>query len=248
MVASRQRRRLRIASAAVVVAASSVLTGCELPSFGFPDGVSEQADEVAGLWSGSMATGLAVGAVVWGLIFWALIRFRRRSDDVPSQVHEHIPIEILYTVVPIVIVATLFFFTVRTDQAIDTGRNGPPDVTVEVIGFQWQWEFRYPAEGVTVTGASDGDPPELVLPVQRRIRFDLNAQDVNHSFWVPRFLTKRDLIGGVENQIDVDTTTVGTYAGRCAEFCGLDHWRMNFTVRVVPEPEYRAWINDRLER
>ena len=84
----------------------------------------------------------------------------------------------------------------------------------------------------------------LVLPVQRKIRFDLVAQDVNHSFWVPRFLTKRELIVDVDNQIDVDTTEVGTFAGKCAEFCGLDHWRMNFTVRVVPEAEYQAWLGE----
>jgi cytochrome c oxidase subunit 2 len=240
------RRLVRAVPAAVaVLGCALVLSGCELPSFGFPDGASEQADRVRDLWRGSFAAGLVVAVGVWGLIAWSLIRYRRRSDDVPHQTADNVPIEALYITLPIVIVSVLFFFTVRTDQAIDTGRDGEPDVVVEVEGFQWQWQFSYPDEDVVVIGDSAGEPPEMVLPVDRTIRFDLEAVDVNHSFWVPEFLVKRDLIPAVENQIDVSTTTVGTYAGRCAEFCGLDHWRMNFTVRVVPEAEYQAWLNER---
>jgi cytochrome c oxidase subunit 2 len=236
------RRLIRAAPAACSLLASALLlAGCELPSFGFPDGASEQADKVRDLWSGSMAAGLIVAVGVWGLIAWSLIRYRRRSDDVPHQVADNLPIEAVYITLPILIVSVLFFFTVRTDQAIDTGER-PPDVVVEVVGFQWQWQFTYPEEDVVVIGTSEDEPPEMVLPVDRTIRFDLESVDVNHSFWVPRFLTKRDLIPEVENQIDVDTTTIGTFRGRCAEFCGLDHWRMNFTVRVVPEAEYQAWL------
>jgi cytochrome c oxidase subunit 2 len=238
-----RRRLVRAAPAAVaLLAAALLLSGCELPSFGFPDAASEQADKVRDLWRGSMAAGLIVAVGVWGLIAWSLIRYRRRSDDVPHQVADNLPIEAVYITLPILIVSVLFFFTVRTDQAIDTGASGPPDVVVEVEGFQWQWQFTYPDEDVVVIGTSEDEPPEMVLPVDRTIRFDLASVDVNHSFWVPKFLTKRDLIPEVENQIDVDTTTIGTFRGRCAEFCGLDHWRMNFTVRVVPEAEYQAWL------
>ena len=105
-----------------------------------------------------------------------------------------------------------------------------PDLVVEVVGFQWQWQFTYADSGIVVTGTPDGGLPVLVLPVDRTTRLDLRTTDVNHSFWVPRFLNKRDLIPGVDNAIDVTPTETGTYDGVCAEFCGLDHGRMRFAV------------------
>jgi cytochrome c oxidase subunit 2 len=115
---------------------------------------------------------------------------------------------------------------------------------VDVVGFQWSWQFHYRDEGVTITGAP-GRGPELVLPVGRPSHLRLVSADVNHSFWVPDFLSKRDLIPGVDNEIEVTPTETGDYVGRCAEFCGLDHWRMNYSVRVVSEAEYRSWLEDR---
>ncbi|MEJ7585161.1 MAG: cytochrome c oxidase subunit II [Acidimicrobiales bacterium] len=238
------RSRVARAGAAAVLASAALLAGgCSGPSFGQPDPVTDQGDSIRSLWSGSVIAALAVGAFVWGLIGWALIRYRRRSDALPSQNPLNVPIEILYTVVPIIIVAVLFAFTVRTEREVGEGAaGGPPDVVVDVVGFQWQWQFEYPAEGITVTGASAGEPPEMVLPVGQTIRFNLRAADVNHSFWVPRFLAKRDLIPGVRNSMTVDTNTLGAFVGRCAEFCGLDHWRMNFAVRVVEPAAYERWV------
>ena len=117
-----------------------------------------------------------------------------------------------------------------------------------MIGFQWQWQFRYLDEGFIITGDSEGDPPEMVVPVGSTIRLRLVANDVNHSFWVPRFLSKRDLIPGVRNVINVEVTERGTFTGRCAEFCGLDHWRMYFDVRSVDPAEYRTWVADQRQR
>ena len=111
-----------------------------------------------------------------------------------------------------------------------------------MIGFQWQWQFHYRSEGVTVTGNSEGRGPQLVLPVGRTVQLNLMTADVSHSFWVPRFLSKRDLIPGVRNRINVNITKPGTFVGRCAEFCGLDHWRMNFEVRAVSEADYQSWL------
>lgn len=217
------------------------LGGCAAPSFGAPDPASDQASQIRSLWSGTVIAALVIGAMVWSLIIWSLLRYRRRSDDVPDQSPHNIPVEVVYTLIPVVIVAVLFFFTMRTEREV-TALSSRPDVRVDVVGFQWQWQFRYPGEDVTVTGESAGDPPVLVLPVDSTVRLKLIAQDVNHSFWVPRFLSKRDLIPGVRNEIDVDTTTTGSFVGRCAEFCGLDHWRMNFAVRVVSPSEYAQWL------
>jgi cytochrome c oxidase subunit 2 len=230
-----------------VVALGAVLLAVACGDFGAPDPASEQAESVHGLWRGTMIAALIVGAVVWGLIGWSLIRYRRRSDDVPDQRAHNIPLEVVYTAIPILIVAGLFVVTLRTQDEVND-LSDDPDVTVEVVGFQWQWQFRYEAAGgeagPVVTGASVGEPPELVLPVDRTSRLKLVAQDVNHSFWVPRFLSKRDLIPGVRNQIDVTPNETGSFVGRCAEFCGLDHWRMNFSVRVVSGAEYERWLAD----
>jgi cytochrome c oxidase subunit 2 len=145
----------------------------------------------------------------------------------------------------VLIVAGLFFLTMRTNRDV-TKAGGHPDVTVEVVGFQWQWQFRYEGTdgrpGPVITGAPVGAPPEMVLPIGQTTRLKLVTKDVNHSFWVPRFLSKRDLIPRIRNEMDVTPHEKGTYVGRCAEFCGLDHWRMNFSVRVVSVAEYRRWL------
>jgi cytochrome c oxidase subunit II len=187
---------------------------------------------------------MAVGALVWGLLIYCLIRFRRRrgDDSIPRQTRYNIPFEILYTAAPVVTVAVLFGFSVGTEQKV-TDTDDAADVTVDVVGFQWSWQFSYPDEGITITG-EPGVPPELVLPVDQVVHLRLVTNDVNHSFWVPDFLSKRDLIPDVENEIQITPTRTGTYDGRCAEFCGLDHWRMNYSVRVVSAAEYEAWITE----
>jgi cytochrome c oxidase subunit 2 len=114
---------------------------------------------------------------------------------------------------------------------------------VNVTGFQWGWKFEYPSETVTVFGTGEVQPPELYLPVGQPTRLMLQTTDVNHSFWVPRFLAKRDLIQGVDNVVDITPTEIGRYDGRCAEFCGLDHWRMDFIVNVVSKADFDNWIS-----
>src|ERR671917_448711 len=111
----------------------------------------------------------------------------------------------------VVLLAVLFGFTVATQERV-TGLEEDPDLEVEVIGFQWSWEFRYRDEGVVVESTGEGDPV-LVLPVGATVRFDLVAEDVNHSFWVPEFLEKRDLIPRVDNSIDLEVTREGEWTG-----------------------------------
>jgi cytochrome c oxidase subunit 2 len=226
---------------ATTASAAAVLGGCRLPTFGAPDAASAQGERTLSLWQGTVVAAIAVGVVVYGLIVFTVIRFRRRDDTVPGQHGHNIPLEIVYTAVPVLIVAALFGFNVFTQERV-TALVDDPDVRVEVRGFQWQWQFVYEDEDVVVTGVLDDRLPELVLPVDRTTRLELVAEDVIHSFWVPDFLTKRDLIPGVDNAIDVTPTRTGTYDGRCAEFCGLDHWRMSFTVRVVTADEFEAWL------
>jgi cytochrome c oxidase subunit II len=216
--------------------------GCDLPGFGAPDPKAEQGESIFSLWQGFFVTAMGVGLLVWGLLIFVIVRYRRRDDTIPGQNPYNIPIEIAYTVAPILLVAVLFGFSVAAED--DATRVSPdPVARIDVIGFQWSWQFAYTDEDIIITG-EPGEPPEMVIPVGRPVDLRLVSADVNHSFWVPDFLSKRDLIPGVDNQITVTPTETGSYVGRCAEYCGLDHWLMNYTVRAVPEDEYEAWLDD----
>ena len=176
-----------------------------------------------------------MGVLVWGLIIWSIVRYRRRSDDVPNQSPYNIPIEIVYTVCRSLIVAVLFFFTMRTQSADESDGSKQPDVIVNVIGFQWQWQFALPDRG------RDGHRqqprtagPSWCCRSARPSSSTCASADVEPLVLGAGFLSKRDLIPGIDNQHRrARRPKPGTFVGRCAEFCGLDHWRMNFAVRVV---------------
>lgn len=240
-----------MASAAALASLALVATACEgVPNFGFPDPVTEDGDRILSLWQGSVLAALAVGAIVWALLAWSIIRYRRRSaptEGLPGQRSDNVPLEVLYTLTPIVIVAVLFGFTVLTQEKV-TEIAARPDVVVEVIGYQWQWQFRYPDEGVVVTGTVEEPRATMVLPVGATVRLKLRTTDVIHSFWVPRFLKKLDMVPGIENEMDVKVEDPGVFPGRCAEYCGLDHARMDFLVEAVSPDAYRAWLDQQRSR
>lgn len=209
--------------------------------------LTEQAEDVDRVWNGFLVAGLAVGALVAVLVVWVVVRYRRRSSELPPQRRELIPVEVAYTLVPLLIVGVLFAVTFVSVEAIDEV-DDDADLVVEVIGFQWQWQFDYPASGVSVVG-TETQRPELVLPAGATVRFDLTSIDVIHSFWIPGFRYKRDLFPGQTQtfQVDVgDTTGDFPDTGVCAEFCGLDHTRMRFDVRIVSPDEFAAWEAEQL--
>jgi cytochrome c oxidase subunit 2 len=234
----------RAARGAGAVALGVVLAGCSLPRFGQPDPATKEGGHGLALWQGFFLTACAVGALVLGLILYAAIRFRRRSDDIPNQRHFNTRWEIAYTVTPIAIVAVLFGFSLVTQGRLDP-RVDHPDLVVNVTAFQWGWQFEYPDRQIKISGSAEVDEkPTLVLPEGRTTRLVMRTTDVVHSFWVPSFLNKRDMIPGVDNSLDVTPTQVGTFDGRCAEYCALDHWRMGFTLKVVPVGELDRAIAD----
>jgi cytochrome c oxidase subunit 2 len=172
------------------------------------------------------------------------------------------PLEIMYTAVPIVMVLVLFFYTDRDMTAV-TDTSGEPDVSIQVIGKQWSWDFNYLDDGVYDTGQHlldvggqtaedelDSTPgtsqevPTLYLPVDESVEFTLDSRDVIHSFWIPAFLYKLDMIPGRTNTFQVTPTREGTYAGKCAELCGEFHSGMLFNVKVVDRAEYDAHMDD----
>lgn len=232
----------------LALALSTVLAGCadSLPDWGAREPATRQGDDILGLWKHTVLIALLVGALAWGLIVFAIIRYRRRHDGIPTQRQNFGKLELFYTVTPIVLVSVLFAFSYRTERSVNDTVSDPA-VVVDVTGFQWQWQFHYADEGVTITGLPD-DPPVLVIPVGVTVRLVLESPDVIHSFYVPQFLEKRDVIPGVRNEIDIDVIDEGLYDGQCAEFCGLDHARMTFQVNAVSQDEFDDWLAEQQRR
>jgi cytochrome c oxidase subunit 2 len=231
------------------------LTGCTTPDstfwrFGWPDGITKQAQDMRQLWTWSVIAALIVGILVWGLILWSAVMHRKRSDELPKQTAYNLPLEIVYTILPFLIIAGLFFFTVVVQDKVQK-RSDKPDETIAVRAFKWNWMFTYPdtngpnGEAVSTVGTSS-EIPILVLPTDRTIRFELTSADVIHSFWVPEFLFKLDVIPGNENGrnnvFEVTVNKEGSYVGRCAELCGTYHAFMNFEVRAVSGDDYDAYL------
>jgi cytochrome c oxidase subunit 2 len=217
-----------------------VLAGC---GPGLPTPSTRQAHHAATLWKLALAAAAAVGLVTMGFILWAAFRYRRREDALPNQRNSHLVLEVVCTVIPVVIVAGLFAFTLGTERRM-TRVSDDPDLVVDVVAFQWGWTFTYPDKGVVSASPEAGEPAVLALPVGSTVRLNLHAADVIHSFWVPQFLEKRDVIPRFDNTIDVNVTREGEWTGRCAEFCGLDHWEMNFDVKALSPADFQRWLDD----
>jgi cytochrome c oxidase subunit 2 len=249
-----RRGARRLALAAGVAAGAVLLGGCQVPTFGAFRGATVQAHDEFKLWSGMAVAGIAVAVLVWGLIFWAVFRYRRRDDRLPRQFHENIPIEILYTVIPLVIVLVIFAFTVVTENEVDA-LSPHPAAVVRVVAFQWGWRFEYEKPGggtafvVETTGvpqervypATSSQYPQLVLPEGVPTRIVLVSNDVVHGFYVPEFNFSRYALPGVTNRFDFTPTRDGVFRGQCTQFCGLYHSEMLFSVRVVPLSAFRSW-------
>ena len=259
------KRRIRWAALPVGIAAAAVLAGCtptELHGFlpGFTeDGqpATNRTDMVAGLWVNSWIVLLAVGVITWGLMGWAAIAYRRRKGQMglPVQLRYNMPIEIFYTIVPLILVIGFFAFTAR-DQTILETQYDEPDVSITAIGKQWAWDFQYDGEsdddtvwtmGVQAQSAANGDRdeaelPTLYLPVDQTVKIKLQSRDVIHSFWIIDFLYKKDMYIGKDNYWSFTPTREGTYAGKCAELCGEYHSAMLFNVKVVSEDEYEDYL------
>jgi cytochrome c oxidase subunit 2 len=242
--------------AAGIAVAGLILSGCspydesDLKRLALPVPASDRTDPVWDLWLGSWIAVLVVFVLVFGLMVYAMIRFRKRDETPPSQIRYHLPLEVLYTIAPCIIVAVFFFHTVVAQNAILKEVKNP-DHEIVVVGSKWQWAFDYMDEKA-VAGedvfdvGTPADPANLYLPVNESVRFVLKSPDVIHSFWIPEFYFKLDVVPGKKpfNQFDVTPTRKGTFTGRCAELCGLYHSRMIFKVHVVSRAEYDKHLNE----
>jgi cytochrome c oxidase subunit II len=302
-------------AAALLGSLAVVLTGCSTSDwerklrFGWPTGVTKTAADERVLWTWSCVTALALGVIVWGLIFWSCIRYRKRNDDLPRQTKYNFTVEAVCFTFPFIVIAGLFYNTVLVEDKVNHLTKNP-DVRVQVDAFKWNWQFEYhqyidtsgtvhktvypgqkdladatgntQAKGAPAAGpghcdeassnasincgASGNDDKAaggplylstvgsqqevavLVIPVNRSVRFIEHSEDVVHSFWVPEFLFKRDVIPygtastARDNQFEITATHTGNFVGRCSELCGVYHSQMNFEVRVVPEQTFEAYL------
>lgn len=255
--AGRGSRNL-LKGAAVLPLVAVALSGCsEEAKRGWLPGsndMTNNTEALSNLWVHSWIAALAVGLLTWGLLLWCLVAYRRRKGDVgyPRQISYNLPLEILYTALPLFMIMVLFFFTDKTQRQVDQ-RVADPDVKVKVYGKQWAWDFNYNVKGdkhyfqgtqahLSPTGESGVEKtlPTLYLPEGKSVEFELQSRDVIHSFWIPQFLEKRDMIPGHTNYMTLTPQKAGTYQGKCAELCGEYHSEMLFNVVVLPEDQFKA--------
>jgi cytochrome c oxidase subunit II len=302
-------RRLRpLALAGILGALAVTLSGCswsEVLGMGWPEGITPEAHVNRELWIGAVIASLVVGGIVWGLIFWASAFHRKKATDtdLPRQFGYNMPLELVLTVMPFLIISVLFYFTVVVqEKMLHVAKD--PEVVVDVTAFQWNWKFGYqrvdfkdgtftydgadPARKKAMVSKPEGldkhgeelvgplhglnaedrsylnfdkietlgtstEVPVLVLPVGKRIEFQLASADVVHSFWVPEFLFKRDVMPNpkANNSVNVfqvdQINRTGAFVGHCAEMCGTYHSMMNFEVRVVSANDFKAYLQQRMD-
>lgn len=256
-------RRKKISTiTGLALAGALALTGCspEVQKGWLPTerGTTNHTDRIMDLWVNSWIAALVVGVITWGLMIWCIVAYRRRKGTVgfPRQNSFNLPLEVFYLTIPLFMVLVFFYFTDRDQQAIDN-RSQPADVVVDVRGKQWAWDFNYKKGDVITEDVHEAGVqahltgeevdkeklPTLYLPVNKSVDLELNSRDVIHSFWVPAFLQKRDMIPGKTNYIRFTPTKEGTYDGKCAELCGEYHSEMLFRVKVVSDAEFQAHLD-----
>ena len=257
------KRTFRASVASFAAISTLFLAGCSqeelgrailMPMPASSSDVTNHTDVITDLWNISWAVLWIVGLIAWGLMFWAIVVYRRRKGDehLPAQMRYNNPIEVLFTVVPLILVIGFFAFTAESMREIEAPND--PEVKIEVIGKQWSWDFNYIQANVYDSGIQSQykagktdnfkDLPSLYLPVNKRVEIVLNSRDVNHSFYVVEFLYKKDLLPGKTNHVYFTPTKIGTYVGKCAELCGEYHSMMLFNVKVVSQSDYDKHMSE----
>ncbi len=275
--------------------------------FGWPKGITPEAEGMYNFWVWTWVVAWTIGIIMWGLFLTAIFRWNRKRaekkglGEFPKQLQYNVPLEMILTIIPILIIMGLFFFTVQAQQKV-VALDKDPKVTVDVTAYQWNWKFGYAAVDGDLMGGQDYDGadeerqalaeasaidpegtknpnpihgrslgdlsylnyndietvgsteeiPVLVLPSHQAIEFRLASGDVNHSFWIPEFLFKRDAYAHPEaNQQErrfqiEEITKEGAFVGRCAEMCGTYHAMMNFELRVVSPEKFTEYMKFRI--
>jgi cytochrome c oxidase subunit II len=258
------RQTLAAAAAFLVAPLAQAESGWGL--LNMPEGVTELSKKIYDLHMIIFWVCVAIGVVVFGVMAYAIVAFRKSKGAVADTTMVHsTKAEIVWTIIPVVILVVMAVPATRTLIAIEDTRN--TELTIKVTGYQWKWQYEYIDDDIgffsTLDRASDEarqlqsglDPRQvpnylldvdnpLVVPEDTKVRLLLTAQDVIHAWWVPDFGMKKDAIPGFVNELwfKVDKGKSGTYRGQCAELCGRDHGFMPIVVRVLPKDEYAAWL------
>ena len=230
-------RRARLRTMAVLAVLALAMAGC------LPAPATSEARQVAQLYGTFVLIAAMVAIVVLGLAIFAILRYRAGpgDDELPPQVHGNLKLEAIWTGIPLLTIVGLLVLTVVVLGSFDAAVRANATVDVRVTAFRWGWRFTYPNDGVVVEGIKTAGP-ELFVPVGENVHVSLTGEDVIHSFYVPRFLFKKDAVPGRENAFAFTVDEAGRYGGQCAEFCGIYHSKMPFTVVAVPRAEYDAWV------
>ena len=248
----RRHPRLRIIGPGLALLA---LSGCTLTP------ASDHGDQIRSAYNLTFVFAAVIFAVVTGMILWASIRFRRKpgDDTLPKQVHGNTTVEIVWTVIPSIIVLVLFVVSATTLNKVDAATAPPGTMRINITAFQWQWKFTYPdlkdkngtplsIQGQTGLPGQGLQEPTLVLELNRPVHFYEESADVIHSFFIPVFLFKRDVVPGLHNNFILTPNRTGTFQGKCAELCGLLHSEMLFWVKIVPKDQFDAWVAQALAK
>jgi cytochrome c oxidase subunit 2 len=246
--APRNWRPVRVA--ALLLPALLLLSGCSFDSkhlsgLGFPKGVTSVNDTSLSLWQYSWIAAGVVGIITLILILWPAVFHRAKAGkgEFPKQTQYNIPVEILYTIIPFIIVAVLFYFTATKENKI-TDKTSPVKHEISVEGIQWSWQFAYPEAGAkaVVTG-TPSNPPTLYIPQGEKVRFTLTSNDVVHGFWIPAFMIQMQNLPGETNHLQFTANKIGEYPGRCNILCGRNHSQMIFKVKVVTPAQYQKYLD-----
>ena len=232
--------------------------------FNMPKGVTALSHEIYGIHMMMFYVCVVIAIGVFGTMIYAMIRFRKSKGAVPAQFHENTTLEILWTIIPFMILIAAVIPAAAT--LIKAEDRGPGALMVQVTGFQWKWQYKYVGTDVAYFSTLDAETNKarqkgsgidprtvdhyllnvdkpLVIPAQRKVRFAITSNDVSHSWWVPDFAIKKDAITGYINDSWVQVDKPGVYRGQCAELCGRDHAYMPIVVVVLPPEEFDQWLN-----
>ena len=227
-------------------------------------GVTEISQQVYDLHMTIFIICCFIGAVVFGIMFWSIVRHRKARGVQPAQFHESTKVEILWTAIPVLILIVMAIPATKTLIAMEDTTEA--DVTVLVTGSQWKWHYKYldndiefysllatPKEQIINRFAKEEnyllevDRP-LVIPTGKKVRFLMTSDDVIHSWWVPAFAVKKDANPGFINEAWTRVDEPGVYRGQCAELCGKDHGFMPIVVIAKSPADYEQWVNGEAER
>lgn len=235
-------------------------------------GVTEISNQVYDLHMRILVICVAIGIVVFGVLFYSVYAHRKSKGAVPAHFHENTTLELLWTIIPTLILVGMAY--PATQVLIAMYDTGGEDMTVEVRGYQWKWQYKYLDEDYNdsfsffsnlsttrdqITNRAVKDDTYLLevdrplrIPANRKVRFLITSEDVIHAWWVPDFGIKRDAVPGMLNELWTNVPEPGIYRGQCTELCGKDHGFMPVVVEVLPEAEFDAWyatqITGRTER